>query len=328
MRMTTKAVRPLCLLPLFFTILLYSHRAATQAAEETEKQPIRIAMKNVTYHYTDPIAVHIIALQGELLPAKDGGVVVFDDKNSFTLALASAEISISCHALAQVLNENVLSAADAPIKNLTIESRNNELIIKGKLHQRGDISFETTGTLAVESDGRIRIHTEHLKAAHLPLKGLLDLLGMDIARMLDTKKIHGISADKDDLILNPEEILPPPHIQGKVSAVRVQGNDIVQVFGRAPAENFAAKEAGNYLAFRHGDMRFGKLTMHDADLIMIDMDPRDPFDFYIDHYQEQLVAGYTKSTTDFGLRAYARDYNKLARHTPPGSRKKPSAEKK
>ena len=34
---------------------------------------------------------------------------------------------------------------------------------------------------------------------------------------------------------------------------------------------------------------------------MIDMDPRDPFDFYLDHYQEQLVAGYTKSTPDYGL---------------------------
>ncbi len=75
--------------------------------------------------------------------------------------------------------------------------------------------------------------TERLKAAHLPVKGLLDLLGMDIARMIDTKKIQGISADKDDLILNPEEILPSRHIQGRVTAVRVQGNDIVQVFASA-----------------------------------------------------------------------------------------------
>jgi hypothetical protein len=143
------------------------------------------------------------------------------------------------------------------------------------------------------------------------LKGLLDLLGIDIARLIDTKKIQGISVDKDDLILNPEQILPPPHIQGRVSAVRVQGNDIVQVFGTTQRPNFAARQTGNYIAFRHGDMQFGKLTMHDSDLIMIDMDPRDPFDFFLDHYQDQLVAGYTKSTPQYGLRAYLRDYNKL-----------------
>lgn len=246
---------------------------------------------------------------------------MFDDKNSFILALNYAEIAISCDALARVLNQNVLSASNAPIKDLSIESKNNQLVIKGKLPQKGDVSFETTGVLKVEGDGRIRLHTEHLKAAHLPVKGLLDLLGMDIARMIDTKKIQGISADKDDLILNPEEILPPPHIQGRVTAVRVQGNVIVQVFGKAQGENFAAKQPGNYLAFRHGNLRFGKLTMRDSDLIMIDMDPRDPFDFYLDHYQDQLVAGYTKSTPAFGLRAYARDYDKLRRTSAASPRK-------
>jgi hypothetical protein len=318
--MTTKTLWATRLFLALVVFLILPNRAAAQSSEGADVQ-VQIAMKNVTYHYTDSIAVHVVRLQGELLPTKSGAIVVFDDKNSFTLALASAEIAISCNALAQVFNENVLSGSDAPIKNLIIESKNNQLIIKGKLPQKGDVSFETTGTLTVEADGRIRLHTEYLKAARLPVKGLLDLLGIDIARMIDTKKIQGISADKDDLILNPEQILPLPRIQGKVSAVRIQGNDIVQIFGTSPAENFAAKQPGNYLAFRHGDMRFGKLTMHDSDLIMIDMDPRDPFDFYLDHYQDQLVAGYTKSTPAFGLRAYARDYDKLP-HRPLARRRK------
>ena len=60
--------------------------------------------------------------------------------------------------------------------------------------------------------------------------------------------------------------------------------------------------------------------MSDTDMILIDMDPGDPFDFNLDHYREQLVAGYTKETPSFGLRVYMRDYNKL-RHAKsnPGS---------
>jgi hypothetical protein len=65
------------------------------------------------------------------------------------------------------------------------------------------------------------------------------------------------------------------------------------------------------MAYRKNQLRFGKLTMSDTDLILIDMDPRDPFDFYLDHYKEQLVAGYTKETPSFGLRVYMCDYNKL-----------------
>jgi hypothetical protein len=290
-----------------------ANRASGRVGDTYDTTAVQVAMKNVMYHYSDRIAVHIRALQGQLTPIKSD-TVVFDDKNSFTLALTSAEIAISCQSLAQVLNENVFSSADAPVKKLSIESKGNQLVIKGNLHQKGDISFETTGTLSADSDGRIRLHADQVKAAHLPVKGILDLLGVDLARLVNTNSVHGIAIEKDDLLLDPEQILPPPYIRGKVTAVRVQGNDIVQVFGREEPSTLAVKQPGNYMAFRHGVLRFGKLTMHDADLIMIDMDPQDPFDFYLAHYQEQLVAGYTKSTREYGLRVYTRDYNKLRGH--------------
>jgi hypothetical protein len=34
-------------------------------------------------------------------------------------------------------------------------------------------------------------------------------------------------------------------------------------------------------------------------------------DFFLDHYREQLSAGYAKLTPDSGLRVYIKDYNKL-----------------
>jgi len=300
------------LLAALFTALSNpSLNAHAQSSDAPDTRPVEFAMKNVTYHYSEPIAVHIAELQGELVPTKTGSIVFFDDKNSFNLHLAHAQISIGCNVLAQVLNENVFSSPETPIKNLSIVSRNNQLIMKGRLPQKADVAFETVGTLSADPDGRIRVHSEHVNAAHLPVKGIMDLLGIDIARLIDTRNIHGITVEKDDLILDSEQILPPPRIRGKVTSVRIQGDDVVLTFGTPQTSNFAEKQSGNYMAFRHSDMRFGKLTMHDADLIMIDMDPADPFDFYLDHYQDQLVAGYTKSTPQYGLRTYTRDYNKL-----------------
>jgi hypothetical protein len=309
--MTYAALRHIFLTISFLCLLNTPNPGLAQSSAATDFHAVQIEMKNVVYHFTGRIVVHITQLRGHLTPAKAGGIVVFDDKNSFTLNVASAEISMSCESLAQVLNENVFSSRDAPIKGVSIESKNNQLIIKGKLHQKGDVPFETTGTISADPDGQIRLHADHVKAAHVPVKGVLDLLGIDLARLINTKKVHGLTAEKDDLILDPEQILPPPRIQGKVTAVRVQGNEIIQTFGAAQASNLSTKQAGNFMAFRHGEMQFGKLTMHDADLIMIDMDPHDPFDFFLDHYQDQLVAGYTKSTPEYGLRAYTRDYNKL-----------------
>jgi hypothetical protein len=54
------------------------------------------------------------------------------------------------------------------------------------------------------------------------------------------------------------------------------------------------------------------------------MDPNDPLDFYLDHYKEQLSPGYTKTTTDSGLRVFIKDFNKLhpAKASPTGDEKK------
>jgi hypothetical protein len=56
--------------------------------------------------------------------------------------------------------------------------------------------------------------------------------------------------------------------------------------------------------------------MHDADLQLIDADPRDPFDFYPARYNAQLVAGYSKNTPAKGLKTYMPDYDDLRSTAP------------
>jgi hypothetical protein len=49
--------------------------------------------------------------------------------------------------------------------------------------------------------------------------------------------------------------------------------------------------------------------MHDTDLQLTDADPRNPFDFFPDHYKDHLVAGYSKTTPSGGLVVYMPDYD-------------------
>jgi hypothetical protein len=277
--------------------------------------PVRTVMKNVMYHFTDTIAVHIHFLQGELLPTRPPEIAVFDDRESFLLNVAYAEIAVGCDSLGHALNEKVFAASDAPIKAVSVLSKGDRLIIRGKLHKKGDLPFETTGTVSPTTDGRIRLHAEKVKAAHLPVKGLMDLLGIEIANLINTNKVRGVTAEKDDLILDPQFTFPPPKIKGPVTAVRIQGSEIVLTFGEKQRSNFAARISGNFMAYRDNELAFGKLTMHDTDMILIDMDPQDPFDFFLDHYKEQLEAGYSKTLQNNGLRVYMRDYNKLKART-------------
>ncbi len=50
----------------------------------------------------------------------------------------------------------------------------------------------------------------------------MDMLGLDTAKLIDTKKLTGITVDKDDLILDPEQILPPPAMRGRLSSIQVE----------------------------------------------------------------------------------------------------------
>lgn len=273
---------------------------------------VQVQMRNILYHLSDQAAVHITRLDGELRPTRQDAIPSFDDRDSFLIDIRSAEISISVTALATLLNQQVFAASDAPLKNIEITAQGDRLKIKGKLHSKGDIPFETEGTLSVTPQGQVRIHAEHVKAAHVPVKGLMDLLGINIADLVKTNKVRGLQIENDDLILNPTAILPPPRIEGRLSAIAVRDNLIVQRFGGAAPDTRG--RSGNYMSYQGGQLKFGKLTMSPTDLILIDPDPRDPFDFFFANYKDQLVAGYTKNTPQDGLRVYMPDYGKLKKH--------------
>jgi len=293
----------------------------TAAARGPQSSPghagaVRTQMHNVVYHFTANIVVHIEDLAGELVPTATAPLPIFDDKNSFVLTITAAEIEIGEQSLANALNSFVFSAKDAPLKEVSIRIENDRLKIRGKLHDKGDIEFESVGHLSVTGDGKVRLHAEKIRAFDLPVKGLMDLLGVKVADLIKTGKAHGVSAEKDDLIIDANEILPPPHIEGRLTAVRLRGHSIVEVFGDPGKHPWVHIPARNYMAYRGNRLRFGKLTMDDTDMVLIDMDPNDPFDFFLDGYIDQLVAGYTKNTRDNGLRVFMRDYNKLKPATP------------
>jgi hypothetical protein len=191
------------------------------------------------------------------------------------------------------------------------------------VHKIADLPFEVKGTLSVTPEGKIRVHPTSIKTAGLPVKGFMHLFGLEVDDLIKATRARGLKLDDDDLILDPEQIGPPPMIRGKVTAVQIVGDEVVLVFGGgqnvsedAVARLANSRSGGNYVYYRGGTLQFGKLTMRNADLKIIDANAKDPFDFSIDHYNQQLVAGYAKGTPGYGLVAYAPDYYKVQKTSP------------
>src|SRR5882672_10559402 len=81
---------------------------AQESSQPKQKNgAVQAQMHNVMYHFTDNVSVDLRNLGGELIPASADRFPIFDDKHSFTLQIAAAEIAMAPQSLANALNSNV-----------------------------------------------------------------------------------------------------------------------------------------------------------------------------------------------------------------------------
>jgi hypothetical protein len=273
----------------------------------------QVEFVNVNIHLDPVLVLHIRHLVGKFLPTRKGQPPTFDDKLSYIVAIDSAEVGVSLASMTYAMNTYVFGEPDAPLKNLKLSREGSEIKQTGTLKKGIGIPFEMVGAMSATPDGKIRIHPTRMRVEHLPVKGVMKLFGLDMAKMINTRNTRGFTVEDNDIILDPTLMLPPPKMRGRITAIRVQGDEIVQIFGKEQAGLPAAARHSNYIAYHGGVVRFGRLTMTDADMRLIDADPSDPFDFFPDHYKDHLVAGYSKTTASGGLLVYMPDYNKISK---------------
>ena len=264
---------------------------------------VRAEMRNVDYHVDPDIVLHIRYLKGELVPVRAGEPPVFEDGRSYTMRIQSSEIFIDTVSLGLLINRQVFGYRGAPIRDLHLAVEGDQLIQKGKL---GNLPFTIHSTVALTPGGEIRMHPVDVKVLGINADGLMDKLGLELDEMVKVQGGRGIRIEENDFVLDVAAILPPPHIQGTLSSVRLVAGGMVQRFGAAdslPPRRFFGDTAlvSNYMSYRGSTIRFGKLTMHGTDLTIVDADPKDRFDFFLGRYHEQLVAGTHRTTPEDGL---------------------------
>ncbi len=274
---------------------------------------VRTAMRNVKYRFAESVSVQINYLNVALVPTGENTMPVFDDKNSFKIHIDSAEIAISPQDLASLLNQFVFAKPGSPLSAISVTTLPNaHLSVKGRLKDKGNIPFETEGALIPMPDGKLRLRAEKMKALKIPVKGLMDAFGIEVDNLIKSGQVPGVAADGNDLIFDLEQMLPAPRIEGRVTKVRVESNTIVQTFSSDSKDvKPLPKIAGNFMTLQGNSVQYGRLTMRDCDIVVLDMNPADPLDFFLDRFKEQIAAGYTKISPNFQLRTYIKDYGKL-----------------
>jgi hypothetical protein len=281
-----------------------------------ENQHVSTRMQNVHFHLGKGVELRVASLSGRLVGSAPGKVPTFDDLSSYVLEIDSARVSMTPESLTNLLNNIVFADPGAPIKNLKIEVEGSELKQSGVLKKGVDVPFTMRARLDVTPEGKIRMHPTSMKAAGFISKRVLNFFGVELEALLKLKANSPVQVDGDDLLLDPEQLLPPPRIRGRLTRAWISDGVVVQQFGGEKPSKAITLPARfrNYMYYRGGTLRFGKLTMTDTDLMLVDEDSKDPFDFSPGRYNEQLMAGYSKNTRNRGLITHMPDLNDLPRH--------------
>jgi hypothetical protein len=285
---------------------------ASCARVEASRQPVEVEMNNVDLHLSPAVTLHVRHLRGRFEPAGRRDAPYLDDTASYVVSVQHGVVAIGLASLNALMNQT-LAGGNSNVGKLTIGiDERGDLRQKGVIDKTVDIPFDAKAGIEATPDGKLRVFTKSVKGFGLPLKPLMKVFHLELDDLMKVTPGRGVSVRDNDLILDPALLLPAPSLRGAIASARIEGDRVVQVFGDGGVHHLAPPPVSrNNIYWRGGSLAFGKLTMVATDLELVDVDPKDPFDFSVAQWNDQLVAGYSKTTPARGLKAHMPDYDDL-----------------
>jgi hypothetical protein len=293
-----------------------SNQVARLPDGSNELTPTRIYAHNLMLRKGPDFRIYVRWLNGEMRRTKKNVNPSFDEPESFVLEVQRGIIHANIGDISHYLNTG--SVAGSPLTNISLAGSGNKIFLHGTIHKLHiPLPVGLDGTLSPAPDGRIHLHVDRLSVLKLPVKGLLGDFHVSTADLMGKTRIAGIEASQNDLYFDTQKLLPAPHIHGTLTRVRVTNPDIEVTYGDAQNDAARTEQWRNFMALKGGTLDFGKLTMRNVDLIMIDASKDAWFDLDLVNYQAQLVNGYTRMTAQAGLEIFMPDLDELTpQHAP------------
>lgn len=267
----------------------------------------RLVIKNVFLRVHKEVGVKITDLFGEMIPRVPTDPVNLDDVNSFAVNVHQASMVMNGKNLDALMKNFTLNYKDAPLSDLKNVITPGRITITGKMKQAGiKVSFEMSGTVTATPEGFIKVLPDKMKAAGIPVKGLMDLIGLETSKLINVNKDRGMEIVGSSIILYPSKLFPPPVISGKVSKVEADTDAMIMTFNdgvtmQRPPLPVAEGLYKNYKHIYGGAIRLaGNETHENTNLLIVDMNQANDFDFFLAEYMNHLMAGQVNVLNKFG----------------------------
>lgn len=283
--------------------------------------------KNVIYRVDEDIVIGMPNLNADIQVYEPNQPFIPANREDYIVRVHTGDFIIDQDSMAQIFNKYELTYPGCPLSDLKIEAKPGRLKMAGTLRKGIPLPFEMEGTLRPNGKGQIVLTPETVKSAGIPVKGLMNLIGLEVASLMNSRPNGGMKIDGNDIILYADKLLPSPAVSGFVSGVKVEAGKLVLTFDdqvRRDVPPLPEPWAQNWILMHGGNVLINNDLIMDANMQMIDLNPKDPMHYYMPLYREQLEAGFTVATRTATI-AYLPDiydiYAPLPRYRPqmPGS---------
>ncbi len=154
-------------------------------------------------------------------------------------------IVVSGSSLTTMFNQKLRQGGKSKITDLKVELKGSDVAISGKMHKVLAVPFSVEGPVDSPDGKRLRLHADKVKAAGIPVKGLMDALGVELAGLISPGQAKGVSANGDDLYFDVDKL---GHTRGHISKVQIAGENLMVEFSpgetKQVAQNHRAASAG------------------------------------------------------------------------------------
>lgn len=257
--------------------------------------------KNVIYRVDEDIVVGLPDLDADLQVKRPNQPLILSNLNDFVINIHTGHLVIDDTSMSAIFNKYAFGYADSPLTDLKITSQEGKITLSGTLHKGIPIPFSLVGTLAPNGQGQLVLHPEVVSSAGIPVKGILDVMGVEMANLINSRSA-GVKIDGNNITIYPDKLLPPPAIMGFAVAAQVHAGRTVMIFddhARRPYPEVPEPDANNYVLMWGGNVLINNHLIMNAKMQEIDNTPSDPMWIYLPLHREQLEAGYV--VADHGL---------------------------
>lgn len=279
----------------------------------------KIQLHNVRFRWTRSIFIETKYLETTAIPYQKNSPLLLDDPNSFYLYVYNGKASLNYSTLEEIFNTKVLGYKGAPLRNIrlqTVKLADGEGIqLRGEMRLGIWLKFTMNCKIQVK-DQKILLVPVSIKTLGIPfIKGALDLSRIRLEWLIHIQPGRGLEIQNSIIYINPFLLFESPSIQGNLHSAFIENDRFFVEFKNknqliSPFQKnfFKKKLPSNTIHLWDGNVKFGRLTMENAKILMKDKNPRDIFDFYLRYYQRSLSAGVAKILPDGSIEVTMPDF--------------------